>query len=333
MNTFAYIDVSTQEAALAALKPRDGAMRERLDSKRALGGGSDLLGEMKDRIIHPDAVVNLKRIPELNGIRYEKSVLKIGATTTIAEVAASEIVQRDYIALAQAAEHVGSPQIRNVGTVGGNLAQRPRCWYYRNEETYCLKKGGNQCFAVEGRNKYHAILGRDGPCHIVSQTNLGLALHVLGGRITIASPGGERMVSPEEFFRLPTADDPWRETTMEPGEFVSSISLAPNGRRSAYVQFSEKEEFDWALVSAAASVQIDGFTITEARLALGAVAPVPWRLRAVEEFLRGKPLNDQTLADAAELALADARPMTENRYKIPIAKTMIKRAIRAAAKL
>ncbi len=333
MKKFAFINVATRAAALDALKPRDGSLLERIGSKRALGGGSDLLGEMKDRIAQPDAVVNLKRIGDLHGIGYEKSVLKIGATTTLTEVAAHEIVQRDYAALAQAADHVGSPQIRHVATVAGNLAQRPRCWYFRDSEIACLKKGGDTCPAVGGRNKYHAIFGNEAPCHIVALTNLGVALHVLGGKICIASPSGERSVTPEEFFRMPTADDPYRETTLEPGEFITCIMLGPAGMRSAYAQIAEKDEFDWALASAAAAVQIDGFTISEVRLALGAVAPVPWRLRAVEEYLRGKPLNDQTLNEAADLAVAEARPMSENGYKIPIAKAVLKRALRAAAQI
>jgi xanthine dehydrogenase YagS FAD-binding subunit len=333
MNRFALANVMTQSAALDALKNPGGISFEQMNRRRPLAGGIDLLGEIKDRIIAPETLVNLKPVGELHGIAFKNSELRIGATTTLVELIESETVNEKFFALAAAARHVGSPQIRNVGTVGGNLCQRPRCWYYRHPDLLCYKKGGEQCLAVEGENKYHAILGNDGPCHIVSPSNLGVALLVLDGKVVIASPRGERIVTAGDFFRLPTRDDPVRETNLQADEIVTAISLPQTNRLSTYIQFSEKEAFDWALVSAAASIQVDGWTISDVRLALGAVAPVPWRLNKVEEFLLGKTLNDDVLSQAADLAVADARPLSQNAYKVKIAKALVKRVLKKAARV
>ncbi len=331
MNRFTFINAYTAGAALDALKSDDAITVENLNRKRPLGGGSDLLAEIKEGLIAPDVVVNLKGIGGWNGITFDSRELRIGATTTIAEIADAAEIHQKFAALAQAAHHVGSAQIRNVATVGGNLCQRPRCWYFRNPDIACLKKGGEGCPASVGENKYHSIFHNDAPCHIVSPSNLGVALLALDGKVNVTSPQGDRAVAAADFFRLPTREDPFRETTLRPGELVTGLSVPITESKSAYLQFSEKAEFDWALVSAAVSLQMSGSNITSIRLALGAVAQVPWRLPAVEKYLMGKSATDETvLSKAADLAVAEAQPLGKNAYKVTIAKTAVKRVIRQA---
>ena len=336
MNRFALTNVTTAGAALHALEtpPAEGPLTYALlNQKRPLAGGSDLLGEIKEGLYAPAEIVNLKMIAGWDGVRAgEGGALEIGATTSVADVAESKAVRAHSGALADAAEHVGSPQIRNQGTVGGNLCQRPRCWYYRSVDTVCLKKNGTLCFAVEGENKYHAIFGQEAPCRMVSGTNLGVALLAVGASVRVQSRAGEKLLGAHEFFRMPTAEDPHRETNLQPGELVSGVSVPPQeGWRSAYLQISEKADFDWALVSGAASVKLgaDG-AVEDCRIALNAVAPVPWRLEKAEDFLRGKKPDDDTLREAARLALEDARPLAHNGYKVPIARALVARVIKRA---
>ena len=297
----------------------------RLNETRPLGGGTDLLNEIKDGLIAPRRLVNLKPVPELRGIRLDGDELQIGATTLVNDLAGSAEVRHRAPALAQAAGHVGSEQIRNQGTVGGNLCQRPRCWYYRNPESVCLKKGGDKCFAVEGENKYLAIFGTEAPCRFVSPTNLGTALLALDGVTHILTVDGDKSVPIAEFYRMPTREDPFRETILNPGEIVREVHVtSQEGRRSAYLQISEKEAFDWALVSGAVSLALNGAgNIADIRLALGAVAPVPWRLTAAEDFLRGKSPTEENLREAARVAVSDARPMSKNAYKLTIARAVV----------
>ena len=339
MIPFTLVNVTTATAAVREL--RSGASADgdpltfaRLNERRPLAGGTDVLNEIKDGLIAPRQLVNLKPATELRGIRLEGDELQIGATTLINDVAESAEVRRRAPALAQAAGHVGSEQIRNQGTVGGNLCQRPRCWYYRNVESVCLKKGGERCFAVDGENQFLAVFGTDAPCRMVSPTNLGTALLALDGVAhVLTAEQGERNVPVAEFYRMPTAEDPFRETTLHPGEIVREVHVtSQEGRRSAYLQISEKAEFDWALVSGAVSVALDDETgnIADIRLALGAVAPVPWRVTTAEDFLRGKPPTDENLREAARLGVADARPMSKNAYKLPIARAVVARVIRQA---
>jgi xanthine dehydrogenase YagS FAD-binding subunit len=333
MNRFALTNVSTPEAAVNALKPPGPAVAltfASLNTKRPLAGGSDLLGEIKDGLIAPGMVVNLKPIAGWRGISLGlDGTLGIGATTAIADVADSAEVRRHCVALAEAAGHVGSPQIRNQGTVGGNLCQRPRCWYYRNVDTVCLKKGGDTCLARDGENKYHAIFGSECPCVMVSGSNLGVALLALDGAVRVFGADGEREVAIADFFRLPTGADPFRETILAPDELVSGVTVpVVDDRRSAFMQIAEKADFDWALVSAATSLTLDGQgNIADIRLALNAVAPIPWRLTKAEDYLRGKPPTAVYLQEAARLALAEARPLKDNAYKVPIAKALIQRVV------
>jgi xanthine dehydrogenase YagS FAD-binding subunit len=296
-----------------------------------LAGGVDLLGELKDRIATPETVVNLKSVPGLDRIRFEPDgTLRLGALATLTEVAEHPRVRREFPAIAQAALSVGSVEIRNVGTVGGNLCQRPRCWYYRSPLHPCLKKGGDVCYTVMGESKYHAILG-GGPSFIVHPSDLAPALAACDARVAIGGPGGRKDVALEDFYVLPSVRLD-HETILKPGEIVTEVAVPPSasagrGTRSLYLKFKEKESFDFALVSVAAALTMDGATCTAARLVLGGVAPIPWRAREAEKAVTGRTIDASAAAIAAEAALQGAEPLAHNGYKVPLGKGLVRRAL------
>jgi xanthine dehydrogenase YagS FAD-binding subunit len=296
---------------------------------RILAGGQDLLTEMKDRLVEPTLVVNIKHIPNLDKLTYDpQKGLQIGALVKVAEVAESSEVHAHFPALAMAAGSVASPQIRHIGTMGGNLCQRPRCWYYRNENIVCLKKGGDRCYASVGENKYNAILG-GGPSWIVHPSDTATALVALGASVTIAGPKGMRTVPLEKFFILPSVDVR-HENVLKPNEIVTSI-LVPNSpvaARSAYLKFRERSSMDWAMSAAAVALHLADGKVTEARIVLGGVAPIPWRVPKAEAALKGKSPDGPTLQAVAEAALDGALALEHNGYKIPLTKTLVRRAIR-----
>jgi xanthine dehydrogenase YagS FAD-binding subunit len=300
---------------------------------RPLAGGIDLLSEMKERIIEPDRVVNLKSVSGLNGLQANSKGLRLGALVTLTEIEQHPAIRRDYAALAESARSVASPQIRNVGTIGGNLCQRPRCWYYRDEGIKCIKKGGSKCYAAEGENKYNAILG-GGPSYIVHPSDCAPALVALNGKVTVAGPGGKtRQVPLEEFFVLPR-QNVFRENILQPNEIVTLIEVptpAP-GTRSTYLKFRERESFDWALSAVAAALTMKNGVASDVRIVLGGVAPIPWRSKEAEAVLRGKAITPALADQAAEAALRDAQPLADNAYKVPLTKVLIRRAVLACAK-
>jgi xanthine dehydrogenase YagS FAD-binding subunit len=324
MRPFAYVDPATVAAASEILAGKKA---------RALpiAGGVDLLGELKDRIVEPDLLVNLKAIRELDFVRFDSDgTLRLGALATLTAVADDERVRREFPAVAQAALSVGSPEIRNIGTVGGNLCQRPRCWYYRSALHKCLKKGGDVCFTTLGNSRYHAILG-GGPSFIVHPSDLAPALIACDARVLIAGPGGKKDVPLEKFYVLPTVRLD-HETILVPGEIVTEVVVPPAssaaaGARSLFFKFKERESFDFALASVAVSLKMDGVTCTSARLVLGGVAPVPWRSGAAEKVITGRAIDVPAAAQAAEAALKDASPMPHNGYKIPLTKALVQRAL------
>jgi xanthine dehydrogenase YagS FAD-binding subunit len=294
----------------------------------------DLLGMMKDYIVSPDKVVSIRNLDQ--NIASADGGLRIGAAVKIADLADHTQVRKLYPALVTAAEGVGTPQIRNMGTVGGNIMQRPRCWYFRNEEFHCLKKGGSRCFAVEGENQYHAIFG-DGPCHIIHPSSLAVPVIAYGGRFRVVGSNGAREVDAGQFFQMPN-QNLYGETVLQPDEIIThvvlpgpSTSLGASQRSAAYeVRF--KQSHDWPLAAAAVNLVMSGSTVKSARVVMGAVAPVPWRVPAAERVLAGKAITESVAAEAANAALAGATPMSGNAYKIQIAKTAVKRAILAAAR-
>ena len=294
-------------------------------------GGIDLLDHLKEHLSEPPRIVDLKAIPGLNAIAEEADgSLRIGPLVTLAQIAAHPAVLATHAALAQACGEAASPQIRNVATLGGNLLQRPRCWYYRLESYRCLKKGGDICFAVGGQNRYHTILG-DGPCNAPHPSNAAVALVALGASLTLASRQGARTVPAEQFFTLPSPD-PERENTREAGEILSQIKLpAAPGVRSTYASVCERAAFDWPLVSAAVALRTEGGLVREARIVLGAVATRPWRSSAAERLLVGRRLDDATGEAVAQAAVAGAQPLSENGYKIAQAKVLLRRTLAAIA--
>jgi len=294
----------------------------------ALAGGVDLLDLTKQRVVAPKSLVNLKGLKGIDTIDATADGLRIGALVKLREVAVNPAMGDRFAALAQAAGEAATPQIRNLATVGGNLLQRPRCWYFRNPDVACLKKGGDTCYAARGLNRYHAILG-GGPSYIVHPSNLAPALVAFGASLRLIGPQGERVVPIEEFFTLPKAD-PTRENVLKPGEVLTQILLPapPQGARSLYLEVREKQSFDWPLVSVAVVIAIDNAGVVRAaHVVMGAVAPIPWRLPEAEKAIVGSRLDAAGATRAAEAALKAAVPLADNGYKVPMAKALTRRAI------
>ena len=324
MKAFAYVNAANEKEAIAGLGTERGRVLP-------LGGGMDLLALMKDYIAQPERIVNVKNL-DRSVHKTPDGGLRIGAAITLAELIANADVGRLYPALVQAAEEVGTPQIRNAGTVGGNLNQRPRCWYFRNEEFPCLKKGGSRCFAVDGENQFHAIFG-DGPCHIVHPSSLAVPAIALDARFRILGPAGEREVAAGDYFQMPDRNI-FGETVLAPNEILTHVILPPPGPvKSATYEVRFKQSHDWPLATAAAALSMNGQTIRGARIVMGAVAPVPWRSQAAEAALTGKRLTEEAALAAADAAVQGAKPMSGNAYKVQIARTAVKRAILRAGGL
>ncbi|HYS77329.1 MAG TPA: xanthine dehydrogenase family protein subunit M, partial [Candidatus Dormibacteraeota bacterium] len=311
MRRFAFVEPASLGAATEILAA--GGARA-----LPLAGGVDLLGELKDGIVRPETLVNLKAIRELEYVRFDSdATLRLGALATLSAVAEDDRVRREFPAVAQAAGSVGSPEIRNVGTVGGNLCQRPRCWYYRSPLHPCLKKGGDVCYTTLGNSRYHAILG-GGPSFIVHPSDLAPALIACDARVIIAGPAGRKDIPLEKFYVLPKVRLD-HETILKAGEIVTEIVVPPaastsSGTKSLFVKFREKESFDFALASVAAALRMDGAICREARVVLGGVAPVPWRSQEAEKAVIGKSIDVPAAAQAARAALKDASPLPHNGY-------------------
>jgi xanthine dehydrogenase YagS FAD-binding subunit len=327
MRAFEYVKPATVADAVRELG------RSWADAK-ILAGGIDLLGELKEGIIAPQRIVNIKGISGLRYIRFsEKEGLRLGALVTLEEIETHQVIRQRYTALAEAAHSVGTPQIRNVGTIGGNLCQRPRCWYYRDEHTKCLKKGGPICFAYNGENKYHAILG-GGPCYIVHPSDCAPALIAFRASVTVVSPRGQRTVPLEEFFVLPSRRLD-HETILEPDEIVTEIQVpapAPN-TRSTYLKFKERDSHDFAIVGAAVVMRLKGKVCEDVRIVLSGVAPIPWRSPEAEAVLKGKAITPELAEQAGKAAVAKAQPLSQNAYKVPLTQAIVKQAILRAAGL
>ena len=295
----------------------------------ALAGGVDLLDLLKQNIVAPTTLVNLKGLKGLDAIDVATDGgLKIGPLVKLHALATHPLIREKYAALADSANEAATPQIRNLATVGGNLLQRPRCWYFRHPDVHCLKKGGERCYAVGGLNRYHAILG-GGPSFIVHPSNLAPALIALGASVQLAGPAGRRSIELEQFFTLPKID-PSRENVLQASEVITEIVVPapPVDSRSVYLEAREKQSFDWPLVSVAAVVATDhGRVARTARIVMGAVAPIPWRAPQAEQVIVGARVNYELATRAADAALAGAAPLSENGYKVPIAKALVRRAI------
>jgi xanthine dehydrogenase YagS FAD-binding subunit len=291
-----------------------------------LGGGTDLIARMKEGLVDPDVLIDLKGIPGLAFIRKGADGTAIGATTTIAEAAADPAIALDYPVLHQAANVLASPQLRNVGTVGGNLCQRPRCWYFRDAAIPCSKKGGPKCYAENGRNRYHGLFA-GGICYAVFPSDLAPALIALDAKIVLAAAQGEKAVAAAEFYTPPIVNVR-KETILTGQEVVKEVRIPPavKGARSAYVKFIERGSWDFAVVSAA--VWMTGAnSIRDIRVVCGGVAPVPWRLRTAEAALKGLGPSENAIRSAVAKAAAEASPLAENGYKVDVLKAVVTDAV------
>ena len=290
---------------------------------------------MKDYTSRPARLVNLKQIRGLDRITLNARGLTIGALVTLSELEEHAGVRNSFPGLSEAAHSIATPQIRNLGTVGGNLCQRPRCWYFRLEEVVCLKKGGSECYAATGENKYNAIIA-GGPSYIVHPSDLAPMLVALGASVTVSGAAGRRVIPLEKFFTLPSQGNIRRENVLQNDDIVTEIFVPASAlaTHSTYLKFKERESLDFALASVAAAVQLaPNRSVRDVRIVLGGVAPIPWRVPAAEKFLVGKQLNEETLAEAGRIALAEAKPLEKNAYKVPLAQTLVRRALAKAAQV
>ncbi len=321
MNAFEYASPATKEQAIALLASQ-GADTE------ILAGGQDLLSLMKDHIIQPKRLVNIKGIKELAGMRYSaQDGLTVGAVTTIQELMDNPVVRKEYPALFQACEGISSPQMRALGTVGGDLLQRPRCWYFRNGFGLLAVHSSGKSLVVEGENKYHAILGNSGPAYFVNPSSLAPALIALGATLRILGPKGPRRLPVEKLYRIPASEQE-HEHALLANELVTEIVIPPAaGVRNATYEVRERLMMDWPLAAASVSLKVTGNQITSARVVLGHVAPVPWSAPGADRTLAGKTVSERVAEDAGRAAVEGAKPLRQNGYKIQLARTAVKRAI------
>ncbi len=315
MKEFTYFTARSVSSAQAAA--RDGG--------RYLAGGIDLLGEMKEYLASPDVVVNVKALPDLETIDAADDLIKIGANVRLTTLAADDTVKTSLPGLAEAAAEVGSPQIRNVATVGGNLAQHSRCWYYRHRDIECLKNGGSTCYAREGESRYNAILSGN-PCISPVVSNLAVALAALDATVIVQRDAADpaRLTVAELYQKA--WENPLAQNSLGPADLILRVEIPRTSTRSVYLQVSEKGEFDWALVSCAAAAEVENGILRNARVALGAISPVPHQSAEANALLEGKPPGDAAAA-VADILLAGASPRPDNAYKVPLAKTLVQRAL------
>jgi xanthine dehydrogenase YagS FAD-binding subunit len=332
MKSFEWINATSVADAVAALKS-EPALADVDDAARPIAGGQDLLTTMKEYITRPSRVVNLKGIRGLDQIAADRAGgLRIGALVTLTQLEEHPVIRRSFPGLSEAAHSVGTSQIRNLGTVGGNLCQRPRCWYFRLEEVVCLKKGGSECYAASGENKYHAILG-GGPSYIVHPSDLAPMLIALGASVSVEGSSGKRVIPLEKFFTLPADADIRRENVLKNDEIITEVTVPPSkfGAHSTYLKFKERDSMDFAVSAVAAALTMGSDeTVSDARIVLGGVAPIPWRVPKAEASLTGKRLTSEVLMNAATIALVDAQPLEKNAYKVPLTQTLVRRALAKA---
>ena len=321
MKYFEHLNARSVDEAISQLKDSKG--------KAALiAGGTDLLGILKTEILpdYPEALVNIKTIPGLDYIREDDGGVKIGATTRLALIARSSVVKGNYSILAQSAESVGSPEIRQMGTIGGNLCQDNRCWYYRYPHTLggrilCFRKGKGPCHAIKGDNRYHAIFGGKG-CFAVCPSDTAIALAALDARVKVTGPGGERMLPIPDLYGI-------GGHKLEIDEILTEILIPkpPHGAAQTFIKFRLRESVDFAVVSVASVISVEEGICRDVRIVLGGVAPMPWRATDAEEVIKGNHLEEKVVEDAGEAAVRKAKPLSKNTYKIEITKTLIKRAL------
>ncbi|MBV8728170.1 MAG: xanthine dehydrogenase family protein subunit M [Acidobacteriia bacterium] len=309
---------------------KDAVTQLRQPNAVVVGGGSDLLGMVKEHLVQPDILVNLKSIRGLDQVSAKGAEVNIGGLITLDALSHHPLIRSNYAVLAEAAESVATPQIRNAGTLAGNVCQRPWCWYYRNNFS-CFKNGGNKCFSVAGENQFHAIFG-GGPSFIVHPSDTAPALVALDAKFRVVGPSGERSVPAAEFFKLPRVNAA-KENILEKDEVLASVHLprAAKGTKSTYHKVLDREAWTHAVVSAAVALEMDGEVCKRARIVLGGVAPIPWRLEKVEAMLAGQRITPELAAKAGEAAVEGANPLAKNGYKIPLTKAVVRRTVSGLA--
>lgn len=326
MRAFEYVSPDKKEQAVSLLSAN-------WDEALPLAGGTDLLTLMKDDIVTPKRLVNIKEIQEMRGISADpRRGLRIGALTTIQDLADNPIVRRAYPVISHTANEVAGPQIRNMGTVGGNLCQRPRCWYYRAGFGLMAKDESGASLIPTGDNRYHAILGNNGPAYFVSPSSLAPLFIALGATLKVFGPSGKRDIPAEKFYRIPQSDTE-REYDLKPNEIITEVVIPPLGdAKSATYEVRQKDAMDWPLALAAVVLKMSAGRVSAARIVMGHVAPMPWRSQEAEQALVGKTISEETAQAAGNAAVASAKNLGRNGYKIQIARVAVKRAILEAAK-
>ena len=323
MRAFSYASPTKKEEVASLLGKSWGEVE-------ILAGGSDLLSLMKDEITTPKRLVNIKQIAGLHAINNEKGALRMGALLTLDRISAAAQIQQHHPMLAAAAADAASPQIRNVATIGGNLCQRPRCWYFRNGFGLLAQKDGKS-MVLEGDNRYHAILGNDGPAYFVSPSTVAPVLIAYNAVVQILGPRGMREIPLEKFFVIPKSESE-REHNLQPNEFITEVFVpAAPGVRAAHYEVRQKEAFDWPYATAAVALEMVGSTVKSARVVMGHVAPIPWVSTEAAQVLQGKAITQATAEQAAQAAVAKAKSLGHNEQKINLARVAVKRAILAAA--
>ncbi len=318
MNQFTFVNCTTVKEALGQMD--HGAVVK--------AGGIDLLDLMKENIVSPPKLVNIRQVSELRGIEVTPKGLRLRPLATLSEIAAHPEIQRDYSALSDAAGHAATPQVRNMATLGGNIMQRPRCWYFRSADFDCRKKGNTDvCHAIAGENQYHAIMNNQS-CASVHPSSTAVPLLAMNAEVELTSKRGKRTVPMAEFY-VPPEKSLINETAVQPGELITAVFVPSpaKGTRSAYQKYGEKESFDWPIADAGVVLTMDGGICRHASIVLGVAAPTPIHATAAEALLQGKSIDEATARAAGKAAVQGATPLSKNGYKVQLFQTAVYRTI------
>ena len=320
MRPFEYVTPANTRQAASLLSATWG-------ETEILAGGTDLLALMKEDVVTPRRLINIKEIKDLRGVNANAEGLRIGSLTTLADLAEDANVRKSHRALADALQEAASPQIRNMATLGGNLCQRPRCWYFRNGLGLLPRDESGKDLVADGENRYHAIFGNDGPAKFVSPSTIVPVLIAYGARIRLEGPKGKRELALEKFYLIPKNEGE-REHDLRPNEVLTEILVPPaDGWKVAHYEVRQKAAFDWPLAVAGVALKTEGSSVQGARVVLGHVAPIPWISREAEAALKGHAVNDDSAQQAAAASVSKAKPLSQNAYKVQLARVAVKRAI------
>ena len=332
MNKFSWYEAKSVEDAVSKVNATaSDILGNASDGSSVIfkAGGIDLLDLMKEGLVNPSTIVSVKSIPGLDKIEYDdKGGLKVGANVTLAEIESSIVIKEKYLALHQAVAHAGTPQLRNSATLGGNLAQRTRCWYFRSIDHECYRKGSGTCFAQKGENEFHAIMDNS-TCASVHSSSVATSLMAFNAVVEITGANGKsRSVKMDEFFVHPEKDSR-TENVLDANELIIGITIpAPkSNQKSAYIKYGTRESHDWAMADVAVVTEMSGSKCKSAEIVLGAASPVPMKAAEAAKMLKGKAIDESLAASAGEVSMKGATPLANNAYKVPVFKQIVKRAI------